>query len=261
MRPTTKPHVAPIAIAISFWRVVEVQRRVVGVPRMNVLIAKPMPPAISAPPTTRLIVDCVASENELAIWTPTSDSGAEPTSIQSASGTCTLPSCRWRTAPNDLKTAPWRMSVPTAVFGSKPKSRISIGVIRLPPPMPVMPTRTPTSRPAIDELPGHVRAPGIGQETNGRPREQAGELVRLAAGAEAGHRGEQRERGDEQRRARRRRSPSPARVGDRRGGEHDEADDVRGARRARVLERAFAEARLDQLEVRDARQAVAAAEA
>ena len=42
-------------------------------------------------------------ENELAIWTPTSESGAEPTSIHSASRACTLPSCRWRTAPNDLK--------------------------------------------------------------------------------------------------------------------------------------------------------------
>ena len=55
-----------------------------------------MPPTISAPPTILLIADCVESENELAIWTPTSESGAEPTSIHSASGTCTFPSCRWR---------------------------------------------------------------------------------------------------------------------------------------------------------------------
>ena len=60
-------------------------------PRMNILIAKPMPPRISAAPTTRPIADCVPSENELAICTPTSDIGAEPTSIQSASDACTLP--------------------------------------------------------------------------------------------------------------------------------------------------------------------------
>ena len=39
--------------------------------------------------------------------------------------------------------------------------------------------------------------------------------------------------------------------------EHDEPDDIRRARRARVLERSLAEARLDHLEVEDARQAVA----
>ena len=31
VRPTTNPHDAPIAIAISFWRVVEVELRVAGV--------------------------------------------------------------------------------------------------------------------------------------------------------------------------------------------------------------------------------------
>ena len=78
-----------------------------------------------------------------ATWTPTSDSGAEPASIHSARCACTVPSIRCRTAPNDLKIAPWRMSVPTATFGSKLKSRIRIGVISEPPPMPVMPTSTP----------------------------------------------------------------------------------------------------------------------
>ena len=96
-----------------------------------------------------LIVDSVAVENELAICTPTSESGADPASIQRASRVFTFPNCQWRTAPNDLNIAPCRMSVPTAVFGSNPKSRISIGVIRLPPPIPVMPTRTPTPAPAI----------------------------------------------------------------------------------------------------------------
>ncbi len=53
---------------------------------------------------------------------------------------------------------------------------------------------------------------------------------------------------------------SPASVGDGREREDGEADDVRGARRARVLERPFAEPRLDQLEVGEARQAPAPAE-
>ena len=146
--PTTKPNTAPITIAATLsWR-----RRwnsaLIECPRMNVFARKPKPPMISVAPTILVIVDCVPPENELAICTPTSDIGAEPTSIHIASGTCTFPSWRWRTAPNDLKTAPCRMSVPTAVFGSKPKSRISIGVISEPPPIPVMPTSTPISRPA-----------------------------------------------------------------------------------------------------------------
>src|SRR5688572_23682323 len=39
------------------------------------------------------------------------------------------------------------MSVPIAVTGLIPKTRISSGVIRLPPPMPVRPTRKPTPKP------------------------------------------------------------------------------------------------------------------
>ena len=39
------------------------------------------------------------------------------------------------------------MSVPIAVVGWIPKMRISSGVIRDPPPMPVMPTSTPMPNP------------------------------------------------------------------------------------------------------------------
>src|ERR1041384_456356 len=39
------------------------------------------------------------------------------------------------------------MSVPIAVVGWMPKMRISSGVISEPPPMPVMPTSTPTPKP------------------------------------------------------------------------------------------------------------------
>jgi hypothetical protein len=46
-----------------------------------------------------------------------------------------------------LKIAPWRMSVPTASVGLNPKTITRIGVISEPPPMPVMPTSVPISRP------------------------------------------------------------------------------------------------------------------
>src|SRR5581483_1271643 len=171
------------------------------------------------------------------------------------------------------------MSVPTAVFGSKPKIRISIGVIRLPPPMPVMPTRIPTAAPAITYCqvtaaarfgalqtgtwfaePGSSRARSGDRAADERlAAHEAAQLVGLAAGAEAGDRREQRERGDQQGEdhADHRRTGG---VRDRGSAEEDDADDVREARRAGVLERALAEARLDQLEVREARQAEAAAE-
>ena len=149
VRPTMKPKTAPIRIANKRSRRARSKRASTLCPRRNVFARNPKPPTISVTPTILLIVDIVLPENELAIWTPTSDIGAEPTSIHMARGTCTLPSCRCRTAPKDLKTAPCRMSVPTAVFGSKPKSRISIGVINEPPPIPVMPTSTPIIRPAM----------------------------------------------------------------------------------------------------------------
>jgi hypothetical protein len=41
------------------------------------------------------------------------------------------------------------MSVPIAVTGLTPKSRISSGVISVPPPMPVMPTIAPIPKPKI----------------------------------------------------------------------------------------------------------------
>src|SRR5215210_941285 len=49
--------------------------------------------------------------------------------------------------PTVFVTAAYARSVPMAVVGVTPKTRISIGVISDPPPMPVMPTRIPTPRP------------------------------------------------------------------------------------------------------------------
>ena len=73
------------------------------------------------------------------------------------------------------------------------------------------------------------------------------------------HRREQREHRDEpaERGAERLR---PSQVRERRGREHCQADHVREARRARVLQRSLAEPRLQHLEVEEAGQAPAAAE-
>jgi len=50
--------------------------------------------------------------------------------------------------PTDLVAAANNRSVPTAVTGWMPNSRISNGVISEPPPTPVTPTRNPTQRPS-----------------------------------------------------------------------------------------------------------------
>jgi hypothetical protein len=70
--------------------------------------------------------------------------------IQSVRCAWTVPSRRWRTAPKVLKTAPWRMSVPTASVGLKPNRKMSSGVISAPPRIPVAPTSRPISRPVSE---------------------------------------------------------------------------------------------------------------
>ena len=124
--------------------------------RRNALTKKPTPPITSAIAEHLLRRVLVPSpyvrESHDESATPSSEKGAEPISIHIASRAWTCPNCRCRTAPNDLKMAPWRMSVPIATVGLKPKTRISIGVISEPPPMPVMPTRRPTRRPATDSF-------------------------------------------------------------------------------------------------------------
>src|SRR5687767_4317842 len=66
------------------------------------------------------------------------------------------------------------MSVPIAVTGLIPKTRISSGVIRLPPPMPVRPTRKPTPTPkktiagSTDEVGCELRVGGRGRRPPSR---------------------------------------------------------------------------------------------
>jgi hypothetical protein len=59
----------------------------------------------------------------------------------------TLPFLEWMAVPAVFVVAAKSRSVPTAVSGWTPKSSISNGVIREPPPIPVRPTRAPTTKP------------------------------------------------------------------------------------------------------------------
>ena len=68
------------------------------------------------------------------------------------------------------------MSVPIAVTGEIPKTRISIGVIRDAPPIPVMPTSIPMPSPK-------KMIAGSMTKTRGRFRIFLTELVRSRAGA------------------------------------------------------------------------------
>jgi hypothetical protein len=53
----------------------------------------------------------------------------------------------WTTTPTTLVKDAKRRTVPTAVAGCTPNSKMSIGVMSDPPPIPVIPTRTPTKNP------------------------------------------------------------------------------------------------------------------
>ena len=64
-------------------------------------------------------------------------------SIQPASRARTFPIRRCWTAPTVLNAAPCAMSVPIAVDGGMPKRKTRMGVMSEPPPIPVMPTRSP----------------------------------------------------------------------------------------------------------------------
>src|SRR3954467_4519307 len=92
------------------------------------------------------------------------------------------------------------MSVPIAVVGWMPKMRISSGVIREPPPMPVMPTSTPMPNPKRT-IAGSMlfpRAPhnpdfdfpdllgqecGVRQDTNMEPQSPGSQTVAIAPSA------------------------------------------------------------------------------
>ena len=100
-----------------------------------------------------------------------SENGADPSSIQAVSLAWTWPIRRCWTAPNDLKIAPWTMSVPIAIDGLKPKTRTRSGVISEPPPMPVKPTSSPIRSPASESF-----------QSMSRPRPRGSAQVVLSIG-------------------------------------------------------------------------------
>ncbi len=64
--------------------------------------------------------------------------------IQRTSFRLTVPARRWTPAPIGRITTAATRSLEIAADGVTPNSRMSIGVIRAPPPAPVMPTSSPT---------------------------------------------------------------------------------------------------------------------
>ena len=73
--------------------------------------------------------------------------GTDPAARSPATRQSTLPLLEWMAVPAVFVVAANSRSVPTAVSGWTPKSSISNGVIREPPPIPVRPTRAPTTKP------------------------------------------------------------------------------------------------------------------
>src|SRR3954469_18503490 len=88
--------------------------------------------------------------------------GTEPTAIHVDSPISMVRWRRKRAPPTVFVTAPYAKSVPTAVTGLIPKTMISSGVIRDPPPMPVSPTSVPTPNPNTT-ISGSKRPPRLVQ--------------------------------------------------------------------------------------------------
>ena len=103
--PTTNPPRAPIATATTLSRA-EQERRVVRSTRDERLREE------AEAAEDQRGADDLLHRRVRALAEPARDLHAderqrrEPSSIQSARCPCTVPSIRWRTAPNDLKTAP-----------------------------------------------------------------------------------------------------------------------------------------------------------
>src|SRR5487761_109206 len=81
--------------------------------------------------------------------TPANAAGTDPTDSHATRPICTVPRRKWTAPPNGFMIADATMSLETAALGVTPNSRMRIGVISAPPPAPVMPTSTPTIRPAM----------------------------------------------------------------------------------------------------------------
>ena len=76
---------------------------------------------------------------------PEPAAGTDPAIIQPTSRRFTVPLRRCTAAPTGRMTTAATRSLEMAAAGFTENSRISIGVIRAPPPAPVSPTRSPTT--------------------------------------------------------------------------------------------------------------------
>src|SRR3954468_16881678 len=82
------------------------------------------------------------------VQTPAIEAGTLPSARKAVSGRFTVPRRRCLHPPTVFVTAAYAMSEPIAVVGAVPNRRIRTGVIREPPPMPVIPTSRPIPNPA-----------------------------------------------------------------------------------------------------------------
>ena len=125
---------------------------------------------MSAPPTILPIVASVSSLKLLAICTPTSDSGAEPTQHPEREPRVDGAEHPVSRGPERLEDCTVEDVRPDRDLRVEAEDRIRIGVISDPPPMPGQPDEHPDEQSREGELPGHAEGrPGIGHETNGRP--------------------------------------------------------------------------------------------
>ena len=197
-----KPPNAPIAIAITLSRVERWSGPSSLCDLMNVRARNPAPPRIRAPPTTFWKLDMLLSPTLFAISTPISESGdrADEHPVREAGvDRAEHPVARRAErledravedvgADRDLRVEPEEQDQDRRHQAAAAHSG--------------HPDEEADAEPRQDELPGHAGRGGSGQETNGLPVSRQRELVRLAAGAEAGDRGEERQGRDEQRRER-----------------------------------------------------------
>ena len=201
-----------------------------------------------------------------ATWTPTSASGAEPASIQSASRACTVaehavPRGAERLEDRAVEDVGADRDLGVEVEEQDQDRRHQRAAAHAGHADEHTDEQRPPARTARSRLEvSSAGSPGIGHETNGLPVTRQSSLyasqpvqkpVAAASSASA---------------ATSRPSAAPRivdaeRVRDRGRREDGEPDHVRGARRARVLELALAEPRLDELEVGDARACTSAGRA
>ena len=98
--------------------------------------------------------------------------GTEPSTSHPTRRRLTVPLVKWTIAPTGRITTAATRSLEIAVDGLIPKSRISIGVIRAPPPAPVKPTRKPTTGAPEHDIGINLHDPYLITEIDGMATER-----------------------------------------------------------------------------------------